>query len=134
MRTLRAVLSGSFHRDPEGLHILYDELALANCQILSPFTPVFDNRTEGFVQTEGEKMLGEGELEQRHLAAIAHADFVWLHCPEGYVGRSAAFEIGFAFAKGIPVFAKQPPQEKVFQHFVSEFGSVFEALRQNHLL
>lgn len=57
-------------------------------------------------------------IEQGHLRAMQTADFVWLHCPGGYVGTSAAMELGFAQALGLRVFASEPPKDVVMRDIV----------------
>ena len=134
MRIIRTVISGSFHRNPEELKLIYEELHLANCQILSPFSASFENIEKEFVTTKNERTLTPFELERRHLTAIAHADFVWLHCPDGYIRVSTALEIGFAYAREIPIFTSTLPKEGVFKGFVSKYVSVFEALKKEDIL
>jgi NTP pyrophosphatase (non-canonical NTP hydrolase) len=70
------------------------------------------------------------EIEDRHLAAITQADFVWLHAPEGYVGPSASLEIGHARALGIPVFTSEPPFDETIRSYVRVVDSPSEVSRQ----
>jgi hypothetical protein len=70
------------------------------------------------------------ELERFHLRAITETDFVWLYAPDGYVGLSGAFEIGYATAVGRPVFCHQRLQDDMLDAQVHHVGSVFEALEQ----
>ncbi len=50
------------------------------------------------------------------------SDFVFLINPDGYLGKSAAFEIGYAFANSIKVFALNKIKE-MHQHFIYEIAS-----------
>ena len=73
---------------------------------------------DGFVYMQGEETETPENIEDRHLAAIQKANFVWLHAPDGYVGPTAALEVGFASAAGVPVYAQEAPSDKVMQSFV----------------
>ncbi|CAN5129595.1 hypothetical protein BH11PAT4_BH11PAT4_1150 [soil metagenome] len=94
----------------------------------------FSNPSEGFVKSKEESWLSPAEIEKHHLTAIAHADFVWLHLPEGYVGTSTALEIGFALAKGVPLFSHVQPLMEPFTSLVQVYPSVFTALENQSLL
>lgn len=125
---LRCVLSGSYHRDFETLQRLYRELATNGVQILSPHRlDLIDNHTE-FVRDIAEKNLSVLEIERHHLTALYQSDFMWLHCPDGYVGTSAAFEMGVAFSRRIPIYSNEKPADDVLASFVQEVPSVFMAM------
>ena len=99
------VLSGSFRKDEAGLRLAYEALVDAGCRVLSPdnVNPVRDH--DGFVYMDGETRHTPEALESKHLDAIQRARFVWLHAPDGYVGPSAALEVGYAAACGVPVIS-----------------------------
>lgn len=124
----KAVICGSFHRDPIGLHKLFLELETNGLRVLSPIDINFENPAAKFVKTKAETNYSTKELEGFHLRAIRDADFVWLHAPEGYVGLSASFELGFAYALGKPVISKQIPQDELLSAVVEIRPSVFESL------
>jgi NTP pyrophosphatase (non-canonical NTP hydrolase) len=77
---------------------------------------------------QGEETELPESIEVRHLKAIQSCHFVWLHAPEGYVGPTAALEVGFARASGIPVFCKNSVNDKILQSFVHIVPSATEAL------
>ena len=54
--------------------------------------------------------------------------FVMLHAPKGYVGLSAAMEIGFATAQGCPVFSRTAPQDIALRRLVNVVPSVYDVL------
>lgn len=51
---------------------------------------------------------------------------MWLHVPDGYVGISAALEMGHARALGIPVFAATPPKDQTLGAYVTLVSSPTE--------
>ena len=128
----RAVLCGSYTRDRDGLLWAYDELIATSCQVLSPRRMLFDNNA-AFVRDAAEQGISPQAIEDWHLSAIRQADFVMLHAPEGYVGLSAAMEIGFATAQDCPVFSRTAPQDIALRGLVKVVPSVYDALRAAHL-
>src|SRR3712207_2705652 len=107
----RAVICGSYHRDPDGLQRLFRELESTNCRILSPLSVSFVDTTVPVVRSWHEDEFTIDELERFHLRAIREADLVWLHTPDGHIGLSAAYELGFAAALRKPLFALETPHD-----------------------
>lgn len=128
MQVIRCVLSGSYRRDYVMLERDYRELIMCGCQVLSPHRLDFENNDDSFVKDVSESDISIENIEMHHLLSIKQSDFVWLHCPEGYLGLSAAMEIGYASALNTPVFCKTKPREKVFESFVTVVDSVFMAI------
>lgn len=122
----RAVLCGSYTLDRAGLFRVYDELVVTGCQVLSPRRMQFDNAA--FVRDTAEQGIPPQTVEAWHLSAIRQADFVMLHAPDGYVGLSAAMEIGFATAQKCPVFSCTAPQDIVLRGLVKVVPSVYDVL------
>jgi len=127
-RVMRAVLSGSFHKDQKGLRSAYDELVTCGFQVLSPHRLDFDDTKVLFVRDHAERNTSEEVLEKHHLLSIAQADLLWVHTFEGSVGVSTAFEIGYALAHDIPIFCRHGINEPNLQAFVQIVPSVYQAL------
>lgn len=121
----RVVISGTFRRDRLGLERLYHELISTGCQVLSPRRIEFDD--EEFVRDVAEKRLSVKAIEDNHLVALEQSDMMWLHAPDGYVGISGAFEVGYALAKGIPVFSSQNVKDVALREYIQVVPSVFAA-------
>jgi hypothetical protein len=129
---VRVVLSGSYHRKPDALRRLFRELETSGCRVLSPISLDFDTTAE-FVKTETEAELSSTEIEKFHLRAIRDINFLVVHAPGGYIGLSAAYEMGFASALGKPVFTFEKPIDAMLATRVQVVGSVFEVLDQLQL-
>ncbi len=130
------VLSGSFRRDLEGLRLIHEELTDLGCRVLSPTHVEPSREVDGFMFMRGEEVEAPERIELKHLDAIQRATFVWLHAPEGYVGLSAALEVGFAHAQGVPVFCRAEPSDITLRSFVHEANSAAEvvsAAKENKL-
>lgn len=121
-KSLSVVLCGSYRRDPDGLARVYSTLSEL-FEVVSPRSLDFVDSDAEFVRLQDEVELTEAEIEQRHLAAIVKADFVWLHAPGGYVGASASLELGHASALGVPVLVTEMPREQTFAWTVTQVDS-----------
>ncbi len=125
---IRCVLSGSFRKERAGLLSAYRELVTCGCQVLSPHRLDFNQQDVLFVRDEAEAGISEEVIERHHLLSITQSDFVWLHAPDGYIGTSAAFELGYALAHNIPVFSSEPIEDVGLRSFVRVTPSVFKAI------
>jgi NTP pyrophosphatase (non-canonical NTP hydrolase) len=96
------------------------------CEVISPADLEFTDELNGFVLSRGQS--NPAHVEATHLASICRADFVWLHVANGYVGRSASMEIGFANAIGVPVFSDERPDDEALASLVRIVGGPAEAL------
>jgi nucleoside 2-deoxyribosyltransferase len=125
---MRAVVCGSFRKGIEELRLLAQALKEAGCQILSPASFEFVGEDDGFVYLAGEVFSAPGWIERKYLLMILHADLVWLHAPNGYVGPSASLEIGFCYGRGIPIFSHNEVADVTIRTFVTQVQRISEAL------
>jgi NTP pyrophosphatase (non-canonical NTP hydrolase) len=123
-------LCGSFRRDPRGLKREYDELLEAGCRVLSPVDVEWVVEQDGFVLAEHELNEEPHEVEVAHLSAMRAADFVWLFAPDGYVGRSASMELGYAHALGLTILARRLPDDVTLAGLVTKVASAEAAVAQ----
>lgn len=123
MSALTAAVSGSFRRHLDEVSEAVSTLEDLGVRVLSPRSTTAAATTDGFVVLSGDTGTPR-EIQERHLAAIAAADLLWLVCPRGYVGASALLEVGYASALGVPVFAACPPQERVAAEQVQVAGDL----------
>jgi NTP pyrophosphatase (non-canonical NTP hydrolase) len=125
---LRVVICGSFRRSIEVLRADVGELRRAGATIVSPADLDFVAEVDGFALALDEIDDSPAAIEGRHLTALQHADAIWLHCPDGYVGPSAALELGVAHAFGVPVFARELPEDVTIRHYAMAVGSPHDAV------
>lgn len=128
-RAPRAVLSGSFRRGALELRAAFGALRDAGCLVLSPASVEFVDEVEGFVLSEGELGQEPARIEAKHIDALRSADFVWLHVPDGYIGPSAALELGVAYSLDVPVFASMRPDDAAIAAFVQLVDGPHEAVK-----
>ena len=82
-----------------------EHLADAGALVLSPADPRVVEQFGDFVFVASDQVRRIRTVQSRHLAAIEASDFLWLVAPDGYVGVSAAMEIGYAVAQSVPVYS-----------------------------
>lgn len=105
-----------------------EQLTAAGVRVLSPQDPRVVDRFGDFLFVASDRLRTIKTVQDRHHAAIAHSDFVWLVAPEGYVGQSAAMEIGVAATHGVPVYATETPLDLTLRQYVTPLGSPLEAV------
>lgn len=115
---LKAAVSGSFHRHMEAITAAVHELAALTVRVLSPADPRVVARQGEFLFVASDRITSVRLVEDRHLECIRAANFLWLVCPDGYVGQSASMEIGFAAAVGVPIFAAHQPADLTLRQYV----------------
>ena len=123
----RVVICGSFHRNLVGLKRLFRELEMTGCRILSPISLDFADTSTTIVKTTKEDEYDINDLEKFHLRAIKDADLIWLHAPDGYVGLSTAFEIGYGRALHKTIFTNSQLSDEMLRTQTTVVRSVFES-------
>ncbi len=106
----------------------YEALQAAGASILSPIDVHFVAEIDGFALAAHEVNIDPALIEARHLEALKRADMVWLHAPRGYVGPSAALELGVAHTLGLPVFSRHVPVDGTLRPFATPVAGPGEAL------
>ncbi|MFA5186056.1 MAG: NUDIX domain-containing protein [Patescibacteria group bacterium] len=107
MKTYRCLIHGSLRKH------LAEILEAKRCfeangiQVLSPPSEIAVGEDAGFVFFPGEQGLDPRLVEIRFLEKLKSLDrdgFSYFVCPDGYLGPSAAYELGLALAYGIPCY------------------------------
>lgn len=113
---LKCTISGSFKYKPE-IDLARDEFSDRGFIVLAPGKgwlvhhsnqPYQNPKTSTFRPLPGEKYMDLKAVEDSFLENITRSDFLYVLNPEGYLGNSTCLEIGFAIARGIPVFLAYP--------------------------
>ncbi len=127
---LKAAVSGSFHRHLAAITAAVHDLGKLSVRVLSPADPrIVAHQGAEFLFVASDRVRSIKLVQQRHLDSIRAADFVWLVCPDGYVGQSASMEVGFAAASGVPVFATRGPSDLTLREYVTTVPTLVEALQ-----
>ncbi len=117
-RPIDTTVCGSFRRHLAAVQSAVAAFKRSGVRVLSPSEPTVVDAFGDFVFVESDLIRTIKPVEDRHLSSIRSSDFVWLVAPDGYVGPSAALEIGFALAAGVPVLGATPPSDLTIRQYV----------------
>lgn len=110
--THQSLIVGSFRKHYEPITEVIRSFHANGIEVLSPKEAKILNPDDEFVIFNYDPShLSEKELEDLVLDKMHRSHFVYLVNPGGYVGLSAAFEIGYCAAHGIDVYAMAPSNE-----------------------
>jgi hypothetical protein len=130
VRMLTATVSGSFHRHMEAITRAVHELAALSVRVLSPADPRVVAAQGEFLFVASDRIRSVRLVQDRHLESIRAADFLWLVCPDGYVGQSASMEIGYAAGAGVRIFALRQPTDLTLREYVNVVPDISTAARR----
>jgi hypothetical protein len=116
---LNATVSGSFRKAIDGVQPAVQALADAGVLVLSPADPQVVEQFGDFVFVASDRVRRIRTVQGRHLASIAASDFLWLVAPDGYVGVSAAMEIGYAAAREVPIYCTSAIADLTLRQWVT---------------
>lgn len=125
---LRAAVSGSFHRHLDAISRAVFELVDQGVRVLSPADPRVVDQHGEFLFVASDRVRSVRLVQDRHLESIRAANFLWLVCPDGYVGQSASMEIGFAVAADVPVYASTLPLDVTLRSYVRRVPHLAKAI------
>src|SRR5579884_2979747 len=101
--TVSVSICGSYNKHLKQIGEKLLECKRLGIRVLIPKYAIRKYSTHGFVYLKGENGTPR-QLQERNFRAIAKSSFVLVVNPKGYIGPSTALEVGYAYAKGIPVF------------------------------
>lgn len=80
--------------------------------VLSPKESYINDKIDNFVIFESDrKDFSPAEIQMITLDKIIKADLVYVYNPNGYVGRTTCYEIGFCFSKKKPIYFFECPDD-----------------------
>lgn len=114
-KRLNCVISGSFFKFKPEIDLMIDHFTDLGVTVLAPdkgwlyIPPARLHRLEDrqFRPLPKERGMSIREIEDSFLEALSRSDFVYVVNPEGYVGDTVCFEMGFAMASGIPIYSQE---------------------------
>lgn len=127
---LTATVSGSFHRHMEAINRAVHELAGLSVRVLSPADPRVVAAQGEFLFVASDRVRSVRIVQDRHLESIRVADFLWLVCPDGWVGQSGCMELGFAAAAHVPIYSTRVPNDLTMREYVTIVPSLADAVRR----
>lgn len=125
---LTAAVSGSFHRHMEAISSAVHELTSLGVRVLSPADPRVVAHQGEFLFVASDRLRSVKLVQDRHMDCISAADFLWLVCPEGYVGVSAAMEISTARGAAVPIYGTVLPSDVTLREYITVVRNLSEAV------
>src|SRR5947207_2533870 len=129
-RNLKAAISGSFHRHMAAIGAAVEELSSHSIRVLSPADPRLVAAQGEFLFVASDRVRSVRLVQDRHLESIRASDFLWLVCPDGYVGQSTSMEVGFAAAAAVPIFSTCAPSDLTLREYVIIVPALSRAVRE----
>jgi len=123
-RMMLATVSGSFHRHMSAIVSAVETLTNLGVHVVSPADPRVVATQGEFLFVASDRTRSVRLVQDRHLECILASDFLWLVCPDGYVGQSASMELGYAVAKDIPIFSDASPADLTLRQYVTRAQSL----------
>lgn len=112
--SVHCILHGSFRKHFAEIKRTRELFEAAGITVVAPQESEIVAYESGFAQFEGQTDTDPRliELEYlQHLHRLGTDGFSYFVNPEGYVGRSAAYELGVAQAVNVPCFFAEPPAD-----------------------
>jgi nucleoside 2-deoxyribosyltransferase len=128
---LTVSICGSYHRHLKKMHELIKECRKIGIEVRIPKYAVKKSSTNGFVYLKGEVGTPK-QLQEKNFDAIARSSFILVVNTNGYIGPSTSMEIGYALAKGIPIFCTDVPEDFVFKLY-TEYGKSLPEIKDQLL-
>lgn len=108
----KCVIIGSFRKHMKEIEEVAKIFKEKNIEVLSPSSFDTVNPDEEFVILKSNKPeVSIKEIEDEVLEKMEIADFIYLVNPNGRVGVSAGFELGYALAGKLTVYSMEPVNE-----------------------
>lgn len=128
---LTVSICGSYHRHLKKMGMLIKECRQLGIEVRIPKYAVRKSSTNGFVYLKGEVGTPK-QLQEKNFDAIANSSFVLVVNTNGYIGPSTSMEIGYAIARGIPIFCTDEPDDYVFRLY-TEYGKSLPEIKDQLL-
>jgi NTP pyrophosphatase (non-canonical NTP hydrolase) len=103
----KVVICGSFRKSFKDICAIATEFQNLGFEITSPKISTIINPGSEFVILDSDESSDPKIIEEKHLNAIKNSDIVYFYNPQGYLGASATFELGWSLALKKLIFFKE---------------------------
>ncbi|HXK37992.1 MAG TPA: hypothetical protein VJ579_02910 [Candidatus Paceibacterota bacterium] len=112
-----------------------EELQNFGARVLSPKKPnPHSMLSKNFLLLEGDMLFPHSSIksvQDRHNRCIRASNFLWLVCPDGYIGSSVAMEIGVAVASDVPIYSLHAPSDPQISKYITVVTSIRGAVEMH---
>lgn len=123
--TLYTVISGSYRKHLRQIMQLKQKLWQHHVAVLSPSGNAAVNPDEEFVILDSDPVTNPKLLQDSVFTKIRRSTFLVVANIEGYLGRAAVLEIGYAIALGISVYTLEPVDDPNLKPYCRPLAEIF---------
>lgn len=131
-KSLCTVISGSYRRHLRELYQLKQEIEKLGILVLSPVGSSALNPEQEFVFLDADPTRDKRLLQDSIFAKIRTSSFLILANFDGYIGKAASIEVGYALAFGLQVLSialVEDPNIKPYARLINEVFPEFNMLK-----
>ena len=131
---IATVISGSYRRHLPGMYRLKRLMERKGITVLSPVGDGAINPGEEFVLLDADPIHDHRTLQDSVFAKIRRSTFLTSFNQDGYVGKAALLEYGYAISLGIPILTLEPaedPNIRPYTRLLSDVIGPFELTHGN---
>ena len=121
MKPIETVISGSFRKYYQEIKEVIEQFENLGINVLSPKKSIIINPDDDFALLESDESDNIYNIENNHLSAIKKANFLYVVNPNGYIGLTVAFEMGWAYANNCSIYCMHEPNNILLKEFCNKY-------------
>ncbi len=125
MSGVSTVISGSYRKHFKEMLEVKQYLLRERIKVLAPVSAGVVNPGEEFVLLDDDPIHDPRILQDSILAKIRESSFLVLANVDGYIGKAATFEMGYAVSQGIQILTLESVEDPNLAGYCRPFSDVF---------
>jgi len=127
MQSVQTVISGSYQKHFNEMIELKRFLHQEGISVLAPVSSGVVNPGQEFILLDEDPIHDPRTLQDSILAKIRASSFLVLANVDGYIGKAATFEMGYAVSQGIQILTLEPVEDPNLAGYCRPLREVFPA-------
>lgn len=123
--SLSTVISGSYRKHLAEIMALRDYLESQGVTVLSPVGTHAVNPGEEFVILDADPVKDERLLQDSIFAKLRRSTFLVAFNKDGYLGKAAVLEIGYAISQGVQILTIEDVEDPNIRPYTRKIADVF---------
>jgi hypothetical protein len=129
MLRLKAVIAGSYRKHFATILKIQSFLESRRIEVLAPVSRGVVNPGDEFILLDQDPVPDPRILQDSILAKIRVSSFLVLANVDGYIGKAAVFEMGYAVSQGIQILTVEPVEDPNLAGYCRRMEDVFPEFR-----
>lgn len=129
--TLFTVISGSFRKHLHQILDLRQKLEKHSVAVLSPHGSSAVNPDEEFIVLDSDPVSSPKLLQDSVFTKIRRSTFLVVANVQGYLGRAAVLEMGYAIALGISIYTLEPVDDPNLAPYCRSLSEIFPDIQSS---